>query len=305
MGLLSRNYFKPGPGVSKNERKKKGVFLYLDIVFRKFMKLMQANFLYTVISIPFLYLSFQFLAPLVMAAIGINTSIKLEGYTEEQLMQMSAMLEVFFRMTISLLIFNFIGFAPISAAYAFVTRCFTRGEHAWLISDGKDMIKSNFKQSILLFVMDVVILFFATNAIYFYRNLEMQNAGGMGNVFFFLRYIMYSVLAIFVFMHYYIYQIMVTYECKFKDLLKYSLIFALAKLPMTVILTVICGGILVGGAVLINSNPFMYALVFSIIGLTLTRYPIEFYVARVIEKNIKAEKKKEDKKKARISYIDE
>ena len=127
----------------------------------------------------------------------------------------------------------------------------------------------------------------------------------MGNLFFFLRYIMFSVLTIFIFMHYYIYQIMVTYECKFKDLLKYSLIFAIAKLPMTLLLTVICGGILIGGAVLLYGNPFMYALIFSIIGLTLTRYPIEFYAARVIEKNIKAEKKKQEKNKARINYIDE
>ena len=107
-----------------------------------------------------------------LAAIGLNiSSLQLEGtegYNEEQLMQMSAMLEVFCRTTMSLLIFNFIGFAPISAAYAFVTRCFTRGEHAWLISDGKDMIRDNFKQSILLFIVDVVILFLATNAIYFY-----------------------------------------------------------------------------------------------------------------------------------------
>ena len=43
---------KPGPGVSKNEPKKKRFFLFWELYFRKFFRLIIANLLYAVVSIP-------------------------------------------------------------------------------------------------------------------------------------------------------------------------------------------------------------------------------------------------------------
>ncbi len=43
---------KPGPGVSKNEPKKKRFFLFWELYFRKFFKLIIANLLYALVSIP-------------------------------------------------------------------------------------------------------------------------------------------------------------------------------------------------------------------------------------------------------------
>lgn len=43
---------KPGPGVSKNEPKKKRFFLFWELYFRKFFKLIIANLLYAVVSLP-------------------------------------------------------------------------------------------------------------------------------------------------------------------------------------------------------------------------------------------------------------
>ncbi len=44
---------KPGPGVSKNEPKKKRFFLFWELYFRKFFKLIIANLLYALVSLPF------------------------------------------------------------------------------------------------------------------------------------------------------------------------------------------------------------------------------------------------------------
>ena len=63
MGLFSFNYAKPGPGVDKNAPKKKGFFLYFEIFRRKFFKLLQANMLYFLCSLPFLAIIF-FLTPI-------------------------------------------------------------------------------------------------------------------------------------------------------------------------------------------------------------------------------------------------
>ena len=46
------NSTKPGPGVSKNEPKKKGFFRFWELFFRKFFKLIVANFLYVLVSFP-------------------------------------------------------------------------------------------------------------------------------------------------------------------------------------------------------------------------------------------------------------
>ncbi len=43
---------KPGPGVSKDEPKKKRFFLFWELFFRKFGKLMLANLLYVLVSLP-------------------------------------------------------------------------------------------------------------------------------------------------------------------------------------------------------------------------------------------------------------
>lgn len=46
------NPSKPGPGVSKNAPQKKRFFLFWELYFRKFWKLMQANFIYILFSLP-------------------------------------------------------------------------------------------------------------------------------------------------------------------------------------------------------------------------------------------------------------
>lgn len=46
------DYNKPGPGVSKNAPKKKNFFIFWEIFFRKFWKLILANLLYVLVSLP-------------------------------------------------------------------------------------------------------------------------------------------------------------------------------------------------------------------------------------------------------------
>ena len=54
MGLISNmfNYSKPGPGVEKEEQQKRRFFLFFELFFRKFWKLIQLNLLYLLFWIP-------------------------------------------------------------------------------------------------------------------------------------------------------------------------------------------------------------------------------------------------------------
>lgn len=51
MGFFSNNYNKEGPGVEKNERKKKGFFAFFEIYFRNFWGLFTTGFIYSLISV--------------------------------------------------------------------------------------------------------------------------------------------------------------------------------------------------------------------------------------------------------------
>lgn len=51
MGLFSSSYYKEGPGVEKNERKKKGFFAFFEIFFRNFWGLFLVGFVYSLISV--------------------------------------------------------------------------------------------------------------------------------------------------------------------------------------------------------------------------------------------------------------
>lgn len=51
MGFFSNSYYKEGPGVKKNERKKKGFFAFFDIYFRNFWGLLSVSFVYCLMSV--------------------------------------------------------------------------------------------------------------------------------------------------------------------------------------------------------------------------------------------------------------
>lgn len=52
MKLFSRNYDKPGPGVSKDEPRKKGIARFFELLFRDFWDLIKFNFLFCLIILP-------------------------------------------------------------------------------------------------------------------------------------------------------------------------------------------------------------------------------------------------------------
>lgn len=270
MGLFN-SYLKEGPGVEKDAPKKKGIFLFFEVFGRKFFKLMQANILYFLVSIPFLALALFVLAPMVSKGLGISDAILALDDGE----YLSAFVEVI----LTVLIFNMFGSGPAGAGYAYVTRCFTRCEHAWIASDGFDKIKENIKNSLLLLVFDVVVIILAANGAYFYSNIDILP--GFLSAFF--KYVILLIFIIYMFAHIFAYQIMVTYECKFRAVVKNSIILAIAKIPMCILLSAIAMFIYL---VLANYTGLLSIVIYAIVGMSVTRFPLEFYAARVIEKNI-------------------
>ena len=271
MGIFN-SYLKEGPGIEKDAPKKKSVFLFAELVVRKFFPMLKANLLYSLLSIPFFAVALLVIAPMIRTVFVAPSLYQGDAY-------LTIMLDILF----AGLIFNFFGSGPASAAYAYVTRSFTRSEPVWVASDGFDAFKENFKYSILLVVIDIVVIYLALNAIYFYG----ANADAFSV---FLRIFITVLFAIYAMAHTFIYQIMVTYECKFREVVKYSLIMTLAKLPMCILLAAVSIAVWV---LLCAYLGIVGVILYPIVGLIFTRYPLEFYAARVIEKNIAKTQSKE------------
>ncbi len=277
MGLFSFNYAKPGPGVSKDAPKKKGIFLYFELLGRKFFKLCQATMLCTVCSIPYyvlmtlyLYTFFggyltQFITKLYSGvdAAGVNTDVMV----------------ILVCSVVAMLLFILWGSGPASAGFAYVTRCFTREEHSWIFSDFFKKLKENFKQSIILVIIDFVALLLMFNAMIQY--LEMFTSQNQF-VWLLLLYVCVMAFIVYTFMHFHIYQIMVTFECKFFDLIKNALLLSLGKAPLNLLLGFFSAAATIVLYFYIRPGFLMFLCAIVVYGLL--RYPLEFYSARTVQR---------------------
>lgn len=297
MGIFSGSYNKPGKGVDKNEPKKKGFFLFFDIIIHKFTKFLGANCLYSLVSLVWIIMLFFFAGLIFQDAQFVrDTASQMSADGNVSYEQAYGVVIVLLQSLFAVGIFTLWGSGPASAAYAYINRCFTRGTHAWIVSDGWDKLKENFKQGMFVVILDAVILVFGLNAAHFYYAFYVST-GSL--VWMTLTYITALALIIYTMMHPYIYQIMITFECKIGAVYKNALLITIAKLPGNVFVTFICAAVTF---LLINLHPIIGALIIFVFGLCLTRYPAEFYAARVIERSILKDMKE---KEPQIEYIEE
>ena len=303
MGLFN-GYLKEGRGVDKNEKKKRGFFLYIDILWQKMSKLVAANCLYSITSIIWIVLLYFFFG-YVLIYTGVANSVTdvimsamPDGDAAVVAGNVMVQLQIFFAVSV----FVMWGSGPSSAAYAYVNRSFTRQEPVWVVSDGWDKFKENFKQSMIVLLIDALFLFFAIFSVYYYRNLYTSQHN---IIWLMLEYIIIVASVIYTMMHSYIYQIMVTFDCSIGTIYKNALLITLAKLPGNVLTTAISAGFLFLVFIIINLNALFAAIIVMVFGLCFTRYVTDFYAARVIEKTVLKNMKAKEAKPPVIEYLDD
>ncbi len=275
MGLFF-NYNKPGPGVDKDAPKKKGIFRFFEIFGRKIGKLFQLNMMYFICSLPILILLYLFFVPFISGLLG-EIPLAEAGVSEESITTYQAMINLF----LTVLSVTLFGSGPASCAAAYIERCFVREQHAWMMSDFFGKYKENFKQSMILSVLDIVITAAAFFAISFYYN-QFTNTGN--NIWFVLMVVLIVAEFVYSFMHCYIYQLMVTFEDKLTHHIKNAVLLTFSTFPFLLVIMVI---ITVIAYLLFTTFSPMFALILSFLCLlTFLRFPIEFYASSVIQKKI-------------------
>jgi len=249
---------KPGKGVSKNEPEKRRFFVFFEILFAKFGKLMQLNLIYTIALTPLiagLYFSFDF-----------NRDI--QSFADLGKMQAFSLHPDYISLIILAVSLFITG--PATAGFVYVLRNIQRREHAWVLSDFWTQFKKNYVQGLIMSVVDLVgyiALYVAFGFYMFVMPVDMPEMGTlMPNL---AAGVIVAITVIFTWAHYYIYTMMVTFELKFSKLFKNAVIFATGKLPLNLFITAILAAILVGALYLFVFSPTLLAIIAGLIGLSL------------------------------------
>ncbi len=283
-------YHKDGKGVEKDEPKileHPGVANFFKFYWRKLSSLLSVNLLMVFGNFPiffyFIYKAgyfgvessapyYQVFAPLYGAEImkdspvtaalygifGIQVPISANTWTTLIFLGLTALL--------------FITFGPVNVGITYLCRNMMREEPVFMMQDFFYAIKKNFRQGLILGIMDLAaILLLAYDIRFFLESLTST----MMYIMFYMSLLMF---VIYFMMRFYMYHILITFDLSIFKILKNSLIFALLGIKRNLM------GLL-GFIIVLAINYFLFA-VYTPIGVILpfiivpaTLMFIETYVA--------------------------
>lgn len=255
MGLFNffNGYNKPGPGVEKDEPPKAAPIRFFEIYFRKFGKLVQANLIFVLPTLAvallmgILYLS---VPHLLLTLPGREEALDI---TTNYLVPLPL-----------ILLFPFI------AGLTFITRNFSREEHAFIWSDFWDTVKANWKYFLLNGVLVYVVYFSMSFSMQYYYSRAAESS-----IFYVPFWFCVVLSLIFLIAQYYIPVMFITFDLKFGQVYKNALIFVLAGFGRNLIITAIL-------AVLVLLIPFPTSPLSMTIFLVVTLFWLFSFVSYLI-----------------------
>ncbi len=262
MGLFDRKS-KPGKGVMRRTKPQNRFVLFFSILFRKFLSFMNLSVIYGVAILPTLI-------PLLLV-MGLASAPLVAGMEEG----FSSVMDLFYRVVFSYLFAVLWGMGPATAGITYVTRNWADETHAWIWNDFKKAAADNWKQAIAVYLADVVIFVLLYLSLQIYGTME----GFLGS----LRYLVIVFGVVYTMMHFYLYPMMVTFQMSLKELYKNSLMLAIGKLPVNLMLLAVLLLLHGGGfcLTLVRNNGFILVVMMlleSVLLFGISSYFLNFHV---------------------------
>ena len=233
MGFFN-SYTKEGKGVNKDEVRPVRPLYFFEILFRKISKFFPLNMLYVLLTIPVWVMLFL-IVTVVFQAAG----------ADPEAFDVSVFGDGFYGFAIVFTVFSFLT-GPATAGITYVFKSFATETPSFIYSDFFENYKKNFKQSSLLMFLTGIFMISCSLTM---RSPDLS----------FIRIPSLIFLCLLIFVNFYAFSIIVMFKMKFIDILKNSFIFALAKLPLNVLLL----------AIILVVNYFAFAYI-PTIGIILT-----------------------------------
>lgn len=205
-GFFNRMYYgdPKKPDLKSEDLKKQRIKLLMLVLQIRFWKIIQLNLLYSLFWLPAFAL--VYLQIVVTAETGEPFSL------------------IFFLLfTVTLLIAG-----PATAGVTYVLRNWARDEHAWLLSDFKDAFKQNWKESLLVMLINGIVVTLLYVNLTFYFDMAVEN-----QLFIIVSYLTIALAVVYAMMNMYIFPMLVTYKLNIKQIYKNAFIFTVVKLPHT------------------------------------------------------------------------
>lgn len=194
--------------------------------------------------------------------------------------------EIFFRKIWELMKINLLYFlcclpvvtiGPATAGFTYIMRNFARQEHAFLWMDFRDTVKANWKQSFLASVINAVIAALLGLTIRFYF-LSYQSSH---NIALLLPLALSGALALlFLFMQYYLYVMIITFNLKLSQIYKNALIFACVGVGRNFLIT----GVIALFVIAFYKAPFAVVILVPFLLLSFLGLLINFTVWPLIQR---------------------
>ena len=266
MGLFGHNFYAEGPGVTKEQAKKRS---YFDILMRKFWSFVKLNLLYAICILPLAVLSF-FLLELYGGAKEVFEAIAV-SIKEGKLILIPVL---------PFLPWIFTG--PLTAGLTYVLRCYSRQEHAFIASDFFEYTRKNFKQGTIVgFIQTATVYLFLTALLFYIKFLPIV----------FVVPVALFILLLLLSMSYYIFPIMITFDMKIGDIYRNSLIFSMAKFLRNILITIVVYGV---NIILAWYISVIWLVLVALILLALSGFTTTYYAWGVIEKYMIKEETEEN-----------
>lgn len=221
---------RDGKGVYETENRKPNLKFFFILLFRKITQLLQLNLLMLVQVIPIVGIiaiilfgakTYNVIDPTYAPLYGISKivdspalSTKLDFFSHQLEAPLTTPLMLFGIIALALVLFVTFGWQNVGAAY--VLRGLFRGDPVFVFSDFFYGIKKNFKQGLIIGMLDFACCFALVIDLMFFFS---SNAIIFG--------IILAIAIIYIFMRFYIYQLLITFELKTFKLIKNALIFSI------------------------------------------------------------------------------
>jgi len=272
------NYSKPGKGVNKRDPNQPIIKTFFEILPRKLWNLCKLNWLYVLTAIPF-FLVTVFLSGIITSPI-INTMMAL--VPDVEFYSAFVLFDLILRIAISLFVMVFWGVGPFTAGMTYITRNYGQEEHCWLFSDYFEKSKQNLKQSIALWIIDMVVFYLLMGALNFYTSSSM----------YIMVFILSFVILIYTMMHMYVYQMMITFDLKLIDILKNALLLSFGCAPRNLLLMLILLALHVALPIVLYMlfQNLIVIVIFVILELcllpTLSSFVVNFFIHPILQKYV-------------------
>jgi uncharacterized membrane protein YesL len=252
-GFFNRMYYGDPrkPDLKEENLKNQRFKLFFLVLQIRFWKIIQLNILYSIFWLPAFLLGY--LQLVVMAETGEPLSVLF-----------------FVLLTLAIMIAG-----PATAGMVYVLRNWARDEHAWLFLDFKDSWKRNWKEAILVMLINGIVVTLLYVNYMFYRDLAGQSV-----LFLIINYFMIILAIIYAMMNIYIFPMLVTYKLTVKQIFKNAFIFTIVKLPQTFAVFVVMLAIFALSTYYIFPI-FILGLAFpGLIGVSLANWVFDSYMNR-------------------------